>query len=321
MNIFDHFKRDKSLINLPSKRNHVQEIFFALDFDLTGAFIEVVNDKIKQVEFDSGSYDGVIRNLTKNIQLIQERNSFTIDWQNPEQHVYLHEHPYLISLLIESGKFISIKGEKISVIPNHATACLELNKKDNEEFSAMVTISDSEKSYKKFRFVAENYAYLSGESALVEVKPIGSYFNELMSFNVEGMAAKDLPKYLSLFYSFFENIRLKYENYQVVKKTEPLKARPAMIFEKVDQDSNLYMRISQIMPHADIDFLDDYDLLCFVMINELEESINIHPVEQILIETALVKIENSLRPYLPKGKKKTKQVFLEKIPCSLFLKK
>lgn len=303
MNIFDQFKRDKSLISLPSK-NHAQEIFFALDFDLKGAFIEVVNDKNKQVEFDFGSYNGVMRNLTKNIQLIQERNSFTIDWQNPEQHVYLHEHPYLINLLIESGKFFDINGEKISILPNHAAACLELNKKDNEEVSAMITLSDPENSYKKFRFVAENYAYLIRENALIEVKPIGSYFNDLMFFNVEGMLAKDLPKYLSLFFSFFENIRLKYENYQVVRKTEPLKARPAIIFEKVDQDSNLYMRISQIMPHADIDFLDDYDLQCFVMINELEESINIHPVEQVIIETALLRIENSLRPYSPKGKKK-----------------
>ena len=56
------------------------------------------------------------------------------------------------------------------------------------------------------------------------------------------------------------------------------------MFEKVDADNSLYMRIGQLLPNTDIDFLDDYDLLNFAVINELEESITVHTIEQLPLE-------------------------------------
>ena len=136
-------------------------------------------------------------------------------------------------------------------------------------------------SYDDFKFINEEYAWVSENNMVVETAPIGSFFAGLTIFNVARLPKVDLQKYLSLFYSYVENAKLQYEDYTVKRVPDPLKAKPALIFEKVDADNSLYMRVGQIMPNTEIDFLDEYDLFRFASVNEMEENINVHPIEQL----------------------------------------
>lgn len=304
MSLFEKFKRDKSSFDTPVSHKKAEEIFFILNFDSSGSFIKIVNKKKQEVEVDYRAFSGVLRSITKAIQLIEERNSFTIDWENPENKLYLHEHPYLIQQLIESGVLLNENGEKIENTPVIAVVNVELSKDSEDLISSQIKITFQNETAGQFRFINEDYAYLTDKNALIEVEPIGQYFNDLPVFTVSKMPIKDLQKFLSLFYSYFENTNLKYENYKIIKKTESIKARPALIFEKVSSDHSLYLRIGQMMPNAEINFLDDYDLLRFVTINDLEESLNVHPIEQLHLEAYIDQIEKTLSSYLPKGKQK-----------------
>ncbi|MDQ3393719.1 MAG: DEAD/DEAH box helicase, partial [Bacteroidota bacterium] len=138
----------------------------------------------------------------------------------------------------------------------------------------------------------------------VRTLPVGSLFYVLQNFNVNHLLLDDLQKFLSLYFSYVDNVAVAYEDYKIKKDNEPIKARPALIFEKVDADKSLYIRLGQVLPNADISFLDEYDLFSYVTINELEKLIVVRPIEQLPVENLVAEIEKILLKYADKGKRK-----------------
>ncbi|MBA2761316.1 MAG: hypothetical protein H0U39_05025, partial [Segetibacter sp.] len=124
--------------------------------------------------------------------------------------------------------------------------------------------------------------------------------------------ATDLQKFLSLFFSYVQNVELQYENFRVSFSGDAIATTPVLIFEKIDVDDALYMRVAQVLPGIDAGLLNDYDLQYFAMVNEAEQLIDVRPVEQESNEAALQAIEKILQKHIPKqGKKKTADIVLE----------
>lgn len=306
MAIFEQLKRNRIQVTQTQvSGTEDTEVFFQLLFDDRGAYIETVNNSARQTEFDYRRFSGVLRSIIKNIQLAKERRNFTIDWENPNSRLYLHEHPYLITQLLESNYIVNAKMQKIKHSDEITTLNLRIDKIAEKTLSAKMDLNFQGKLFGEFKFINEEYVWLAEKNTIVETEPVGSFFAGVHIFNVANLSLADLQKYLSLFYSYVENVKLQYENYTVKKMTVPLKAKPALIFEKVDSDNSLYLRIGQIMPNTEIDFLDEYDLFRFALVNEMEETINIHPTEQLNLEKYVGQIEKTLSRHVEKGKKKS----------------
>ena len=84
MSIFEQLKRNK----IPVAQTHVSdnannELFFQLHFVGGGAYIEMTDENGRETEFDYRRFSGILRSITKNIQLAKDRNNFTIDWEIP----------------------------------------------------------------------------------------------------------------------------------------------------------------------------------------------------------------------------------------------
>lgn len=305
MSIFEQLRRNKSFTEYkeisPKKDNG---LFFLLQFDTQGAFIETVDKTGKDATFDYRQYSGVLRSIAKTIHMIRDRSNFTIDWENPESRLYLHEHPYLIPQLLESGIFINSEDEVIKAGTNTAQLKLMLSKTSEKSLSAQLALITPDADYAGFQFINEEHVWLAEGNVVLETLPVGALFHSLENFNLKNLPISDLQKFLSLFFSYLDNVTLSYENYSVQRDTEPVKSRPALIFEKVDADNSLYLRIGQLMPNTDVDFLDEYDLFRFAVINEMEETITVRPIEQVHIEQHVLFIEKILNKHVEKGKKK-----------------
>ena len=305
MSIFEQLKKNKSYkeyIDIsPQKDNG---LFFLLHFDNQGAFVETVDKAGKNASFDYRQYSGVLRSLAKTIHTIRDRSHFTIDWENPDSRLYLHEHPYLIPQLLESGLFINNDDKVIKAGSGTAQLRMALNKTEENTLSSQLTLACQEAIYTHFQFLNEEYVWIPETNTVLDTAPVGSLFHSLEHFNLANLPSADLQKYLSLFFSYLDNVTLQYENYAVQRDSEPVKARPALIFEKVDGDNSLYLRLGQLMPNTDIDFLDEYDLFRFAVINEMEETITVRPIEQAHVEQHVSFIEKTLAKHAEKGKKK-----------------
>lgn len=305
MSVFEKFKRrniheagySTSVLN-------VKEIFFFLKFDERGGYVEIVDKDGNETDFDYRRFTGLLRGIARSIQLVRDRNNFTFDWENPNNQLYLHEHPYLIPQLLESGLLISDKGKKISSIQKEAKLKLILTRENEKIFSTNVVLSFDEKEILEFKYINEEYAFLPQINCIVRSLSVGTIFYDLHNFNISHLATEDLQKFLSLYFSYVDNAALHFEDYKTNKDTEPVTTRPALIFEKVDADSSLYIRVGQVLPNTDISFLDEYDLFSFVTINEMERSVVVRPIEQLPVESHVVEIEKIMYKYADKGKKK-----------------
>lgn len=306
MSIFEQLRRDKSFTeykDISSQKDN--GLFFLLQFDSQGAFIETVDKTGKHATFDYRQYSGLLRSITKTIHTIRDRSHFTIDWENPDNRLYLHEHPYLIPQLLESKLFINLDDETIKAGSGIGQLKLSLKKENEKSLSSKLILVTPDAEYADFQFINEEHVWLSGTNLILETPPVGSLFHSLEHFTLKNLPLGDLQKFLSLFFSYLDNVTLQYENFAVQRDSEPIKARPALIFEKVDADNSLYLRIGQLLPNTDVDFLNEYDLFRFAVINEMEETITVRPIEQVHVEQHVSFIEKTLGKHADKGKKKS----------------
>ncbi len=306
--LFETFKRER--LSVPVASGKAVPVVFCLLFDEQGAYIEVRNEKGAPAEADYQQYTGIVRNILKSIHAITSRSNFIINWENADGKVYLHENDYLIEMLLQSKLWRDEKGTIITQASHTGKPYLMMYaSEDTKKINASLQVLANDEVFTDFKLINENNIYVDGK--IMEIPSIGRNFNSVLLFNTR-LDVQDLPKFLSLFFSYVQNIELSYENYTVSFSKDAIATTPVLIFEKIDADDSLYMRVSQVLPGIDAGLLNDYELQFFASVNEVEQVIDVKTVEQESIEGALQTIEKLLQKHIPKqGKKKTLDIVLE----------
>jgi superfamily II DNA or RNA helicase len=128
------------------------------------------------------------------------------------------------------------------------------------------------------RFVSknDNGAVERERLEIVEIAPLGENYAMLPYFNAR-IAGHELERFLSLLASAFPTVPLRYENYRFFSDDEPIHTSPSLIFEKVDEDNTLYLRVAAILPQYpqyDPDFLSRYEVSRIARLNDLERTVH-----------------------------------------------
>ena len=306
--VFDVFKKEKSTTTVSAGK--VIPVVFCLLFDDSGAYIEVRNHKSKPVEVDYQQYSGVARTILKQVTTIHHRSDFVVDWEHPTNQVYLHENDALIDLLLQTNQWITEDGTVIEAMPEKGSLQLVLTTLEDEiNINSTLIMWSENRTYHNFEFINENHLF--AENKVVETSPVGSNFKALPFFNTN-VKLKDLAKFLSIFFSFTKHIDLAYDDNVVSFSKHKIKTTPVLIFEKIDMDDALCMRVAQILPGIDASLLSDYELSYFASINDLEETIEVKPIEQENNGTYINEIHTLLIKHIPKSvKDKEGTVILE----------
>jgi SNF2 family DNA or RNA helicase len=306
--LFETFKREKQSVVVASGK--AVRVNFCLLFDEHGAYVEVRDEKGVPAEVDYQQYTGVIRTILKSIHAIESKSNFIIDWENAGGKVYLHENDYLIEMLLQSKLWADEKGTVITAAEYVGKTLLVMSSaEDGKKINAVLQVLAGDEAFTNFKFINENNVYVDGK--VIEIPSIGRNFNSVLLFNSH-LNTADVPKFLSLFFSYVQNVELSYESYTVSFSKDVIATTPVLIFEKIDADDSLYMRVSQVLPGIDAGLLNDYDLQYFASVNEVEQIVDVKPVEQESNEAALQAIEKMLQKHVPKqGKKKAVDIVLE----------
>ena len=297
--VFEVFKKEKTTTTITTGK--IISVVFCLLFDDSGAYIEVRNEKGKVVDVDYQHYSGVIRTILKQVQTIHHRSDFVVDWEHPTNQVYLHENDSLIELLLQSKAWVTEDGKIIESLPNKGVIQLLLSDVgDTINIHSTLVMWAKNETYKDFEFINENHIFADG--IVIETEPVGGNFKALPFFNTS-VKTLDLAKFLSIFFSFTKHIDLVYEDYTVVFSKHSISTTPVLLFEKIDIDEALCMRVAQVLPDIDAKLLSDYELTHFAAINELERLIEVKLIEQESNTTSIKAIEKLLQKHIPKGNK------------------
>ncbi|MFZ2898805.1 MAG: SNF2-related protein [Saprospiraceae bacterium] len=307
---FDRFKRTGFQTR---NAQPAEAIFFRLLADPNGVYLSVTGPDGREAETSYLRYDGAVRNVLRTIEQIREKNSFVINWERPADKVYLAEHPYLLEALRHTDKLQDASGNAIRFSGTPGRPCLRLAPSAQDgKLAARVSLEHEGKSLENFLPVTEQFLLADGQ--LVEAPPLGDRFAELPHFNLE-LAPQDLTLFLSLVYSHFDHLGLVYQDYQPDFRTdEKVKALPCIIFEKIDENKSLYLRVGQMLPDLGFQVLEQFDLYRHAEINELSRTVTVRYIEQSPIETLTDHILHLLRKHAPKKRKAEREEILEEGP-------
>ncbi len=279
--IFEHFQRQASF-EVPSIAS--TSIYFQLNFDELGAFLKIVDRKGHEVEVSHLNYSGVLRNVVRILDQINIKNSFLIDWERTENRIYLAEHSFLLDLLVQCDNLVDAKMNPIKYHDTPGKIWVNIKERDywgtrptNPVYNSQVLVEHQNIAYSEFQLLGERMILQEGR--LIKVEALGSNFMELLHFNTS-LTEEELPIFLSILYSNLDNVALKYKHYRLNYSEDRIFARPCIIFEKIDIDKALLMRISYVLPNMDPDILQKFDLYRYAEINDLEKTISIKIIEQ-----------------------------------------
>ena len=303
-NIFEHFKRKKHFTG----RTTYPEVFFQIATDDYGAYLTVTDKKGNPIDVNYLGYSGATRNLLRSIEQITDKNSFVIDWEKPNEQVYLSEHDYLIDQLRRTGNIIDDQNKPLHFQEGigHIRITIEAQTDTQKTMSKVpmfigkTVLIFQGKQYKNLHLLNESTVLIGNE--IIEIQPLSNGFRNLSFFNTN-LKQSDLIIYLSLLFSYLENVELVYLDYKVRDSQEKVFAKPALIFEKIAEDDALFMRVGQTLPNLDITVLEQFELYRFAEINELEREIVVKYVEQETLEEVQKVISKILKKHTPRTKK------------------
>ena len=235
------------------------------------ATLSVVDEKGNLISPDYKQYQGETFNVLRIIDNIRQEQAMRISWDTiADEGIRLHDYQYLLFALLRCDNLVDSLLQPVHVSQEPATIVLKIvgqaSQHDNEKSATPGSVA----YYTPYLFARtedgqqHSFELLSDVFALVgdTVHPIaslGENYQRLCFFS-ESFPAKLLEQYLSVFFSYVDNVALDLDNYELIRSEQTVETVPTIIIEKVDADMALYLRLTYTLPGADADFADRFDL-------------------------------------------------------------
>ena len=305
--LFGDFKREKTPLGVKSV---AEEIYFQLLSDEFGYYLEVVDAKARATQVSHTAYTGAMRDVLRQIEGIKNRSAFVIDWEKPSGRVYLPEHPYLLAQLSHCHNVIGDKKQQFTFVEEQATVRLSItNLPENIDGTIMCQAQllawRDDVGISNFTFITEEY--ILAQPAIIRIQNVGSNYHRLPLLNATFEQA-ELAQYLSLLYTYFDNIEVLYDDYEISPSSDVVSTEPCLIFERMDTNESLYMRVGQMLENFSFDFLEQFDLQYVASINDLDRKITVRPLELRPLDSMLDEIGAFLRRHIKKERRRMDDV-------------
>lgn len=276
-----------------------EDIKFMLCFDEYGSFFKIVNKEKKEFFPHHDYYSSPEREILKNLELIKQRNQDNLNWLGSAERIYLHENEHLLYSLIKSENIVDENFKPCRLTKDKGEFCLEVNTK-NKQICGNFSLTINGKKNKNYKLISENC--LLTDNKIIMIEPLGEFFQDIQEFKFT-TDPKDLESYLSLTYSYFENFDLAYDDFIVKNNPERLETTSAVIFEQIDEDNSLHLKIQKTIKGYDSDLVDKYDLKKVASINDISREIMISVINYHKHQDCKNEIIKSLKK-MQKGLKK-----------------
>lgn len=280
--MFENLKRTRILQH--SKRKSAKKILFVIRFDNYGAYLEVCDLKLLPVEVDPELYAHHERKLLILIEQLEREQLFMIGWENDSSRIYLRDHALLIELLMQVTNVVDGTMQPLHFEKEMTDFKIELHEADG-----IVTPESS--AGKEAQWLSSSF-FLRNEH-VVHVESIGEHFDKIGQFETS-FPLSFLEQYLSLLFTFFDNVTLRFDDYEIMD-ADSLLVEDALFIDHVDEEGVLYLKALKYVENVDMDFMNSYDLDTVVFVSSAEKQINVHSLhlqEEHGLASALTRLLN-----------------------------
>ena len=232
---------------------------FQLTFE-RGATVNVVDEKGNPVTPDYKQYQGETFNVLRIIDNIRQEQAMRISWStDADMGIRLHDYPYLTFALLRCNNLVDrkLKPIKVSNTPAGIVLCVNCT----EEQTCLSSFYARREGHPPTPFQLLSDVFALVDDTVYPIPSLGENYLRIDFFK-ESFPRRLLEQYLSVFYSYIDNVDLDFEDYQLVQSEQTVETVPTIIIEKVDADMALYLRLTHALPGTDADFADRFDLTC-----------------------------------------------------------
>lgn len=238
----------------------------------SGAYLEAVDGNKVPTNCGYEFADGRVRETLKALQAVKEIDSMRFQWQGHASGASVAENEHLLALAARSGRLVD---ENLTPLVLHTELSdLRLSLEENENRILAKIKAYVPEEVEEFTILSESHI-LAGENIFM-ISPLGPRFQDAMLFNTT-LVSSEIELFLTLLYSTLDNVRLSYRKFKQVEG-EPIRTIPSVIFETVDNDCNLTLRVSSHLPGFEAQFLDQYDVIRTASVNPLEKTVTVREV-------------------------------------------
>lgn len=272
------------------------DFYFLLAFDEKGAYVQTVDKRLESIEMDHRYSTGDEGQTLRTFNHIREELQYQISWdsESPESKVYLAAYPYLIFQLIRCHNLLDAEGKAVSVA--NGTALLRLYlEADEAGIHPSIRLLAEGNETSGFSFLTD--AFVMAENKIHAINAIGENFHQL-AFFLDAFPKEMLEQYLSIFYSYIENVELIYDDYEVVFSDSTVATSSALLFEKVDGDKALYLRVVQSLQELPVGFLEQFDVDWIATLT-LDRKVLLKRIVQSSLEHDIAVLRKQIMQYAP----------------------
>jgi superfamily II DNA or RNA helicase len=234
------------------------KVLFRLSFE-DDATLTVVDTKGEAVSPDYKQYQGETFNVLRIIDNILQEQAMRISWGiDDSASIRLHDYPYLLFALLRCDNLVDASLKPLHVSNEQAVIVLQITTAGGQCQPRLYARSEGQPPL-PFQLLSDVFA-LVGDT-IHPILSLGENYQRL-GFFCEAFPRQLLEQYLSVFYSYIDNVNLDFEDCQLVHSQQTVETVPTIIIEKVDADMALYLRLAHLLPGAAADFADRFDLTC-----------------------------------------------------------
>lgn len=283
------------------------DFYFLLGFHEEGVYVQTVNRLLQSIEADHRYSTGDEGQTLRTFNRIREEQQYQISWEGDSSagKVSLADYPYLIFQLIRCRNLLNEQGEPVRVADGTATLSVRLED-SGTDIRPSLRLSAEGNDVDAFRFLTD--AFVLGGNTVYPVDSVGENFRQL-SFFLSPFRKETLEQYLSIFYSYIENVKLIYEDYDVSYSDTNVTTTPALLFEKVDGDKALYLRVAQSLQELPVGFLEQFDIDWTATLT-LDRKILLKRISYTPLDEAISALRKQIVQYAP-DKNAQKDIYQE----------
>lgn len=244
------------------------EIFFRIARAADGsARLGVVDEAMSPVTLpDYHYYSGATAQMLRAMSQVAGESRFEVSWDDEEaETVNLSKHPTLIYQLVRCDNIV--EGERcvrVTVCDTPAVLTLNVERGGEADFcdafwSLDVPIEDGGYDRRAHGWYMLTDSFVLSSGVIYPVDPIGDNFTRLRFFESK-FPFSMAEGYLSVAYSYLDRFSLAFEDRKVVTVAEPVVMQPALVFERVDSDLTLHLRVTSALRGFDEMFVRQFDL-------------------------------------------------------------
>lgn len=263
-NILDKFKIKGGRLHKGSRDGGVREIYFRISDANDGrAALSVVDKNGRPVDVDYRQYHSETFQLLRSLDAIRDTGAFRISWGGGQGLTYIDEHPQLIYQILRCRNVVGPEMRPLAGGEGVYTVTIDIA--DDGEGNSVPHLclslkesrskKDLPRVFREFWMITDSFAVADG--LIVETEPVGEEYLKLRLLT-DSFPTRDVEQYLTVIMSNFENVNLRLNGVPARIEEAPVKAGPTLVFEKVDEDKSLYIRMTESIPGISLDFTEDF---------------------------------------------------------------